>query len=292
SSVQEFTFDVPDHLLLEPEPAAPAPPVKIEEPVAPEPAVEVEEATVIQPEVAAPEPVADVEIEKADEWEDMVSVETETPAAPPEPEPVAVRKEAPFPAPPAQDPVAEKIQDIRFYISQEMWDAAKKAILDLTELAPDAPEITELISAVSSGQSRASRAAVTTPFMEPVQEIPVHVEIEPGPPAARAPEMPGAIEAEPEADIPEFAIETRSSAPPAAEPIAEIPVPIAPPPPPPPPVKIAPHKEVEVEIETPPVIEEPAPAKAAKPAAKPVVPPPAAKPAVPPPVAEPRVAQP
>jgi len=38
--------------------------------------------------------------------------------------------------------VADKIQEIHFYITQEMWEPAKSAILDLTELAPDAPEIT------------------------------------------------------------------------------------------------------------------------------------------------------
>jgi hypothetical protein len=40
-----------------------------------------------------------------------------------------------------------------------MWDSAKKAILDLTEIAPDAAEITELIAAVSAGQSKAASQA-------------------------------------------------------------------------------------------------------------------------------------
>jgi tetratricopeptide (TPR) repeat protein len=48
--------------------------------------------------------------------------------------------------------VADKIQEINFYISQQMWDQAKAAILDLTEIAPDAPEVTELIAQVSKGQ--------------------------------------------------------------------------------------------------------------------------------------------
>jgi hypothetical protein len=54
--------------------------------------------------------------------------------------------------------IADKIQEIHFYITQEMWEPAKSAILDLTELAPDAPEITELIAAVSAGQSKAAAA--------------------------------------------------------------------------------------------------------------------------------------
>ena len=55
--------------------------------------------------------------------------------------------------------VADKIQEIRFYISQEMWEQAKAAILDLTELAPDAPEVTELIAEISAGQAKGRHAA-------------------------------------------------------------------------------------------------------------------------------------
>ena len=49
-----------------------------------------------------------------------------------------------------------------------MWEPAKSAILDLTELAPDAPEVTELIAAVSAGQakSRTAAHAEATPVME------------------------------------------------------------------------------------------------------------------------------
>src|SRR5262249_55437497 len=76
--------------------------------------------------------------------------------------------------------VADKIQEIRFYITQEMWDSAKSAILDLTELAPDAPEVTDLIAQVSAGQSKPAGTAATPAFMdeEPVVE-PAPIEIEP-----------------------------------------------------------------------------------------------------------------
>jgi tetratricopeptide (TPR) repeat protein len=69
---------------------------------------------------------------------------------------------------------AEKIQEAEFYISQEMWDAAKKAILELTEIAPDAPEVTELIAAASAGQSRAARpkAVPIPPTSHPVKPKP------------------------------------------------------------------------------------------------------------------------
>src|SRR5262249_31946691 len=150
ASVQEFTFDVPDHLLIESQA---------------EPAGAAEEKSSVPAESIAtpPSPAAATQTERetdlSTEWEDMVSVEEgerASPAAdrvsgPPsvpemevvpsgkEHEPVAAAAAAALP----QDTSADKIQEIQFYISQEMWDAAKKAILDLTEIAPDAPEITQ-----------------------------------------------------------------------------------------------------------------------------------------------------
>ena len=44
-----------------------------------------------------------------------------------------------------QAQIDEKIQEARFYISQQLWDLAKKSVNDLAELAPDAPEINELM---------------------------------------------------------------------------------------------------------------------------------------------------
>src|SRR5262249_50747974 len=75
--------------------------------------------------------------------------------------------------------VNDKVQEIRFYITQEMWDSAKSAILDLTELAPDAPEVTELIAQVSAGQSKPATAA-TPAFVdeEPVMAA-APIEVEP-----------------------------------------------------------------------------------------------------------------
>ena len=67
--------------------------------------------------------------------------------------------------------VADKIQEINFYISQQMWDQAKTAILDLTELAPDAPEVTDLIAQVSKGQAKAAQAAVEATQIE-IEEAP------------------------------------------------------------------------------------------------------------------------
>ena len=110
------------------------------------------------------------EIDISNEWEEMIEVEPEESPAPAlevqsyqeimaEP---AMPVEAPLEPVVSMEPeqpdisaqVADKIQEIHFYISQQMWDQAKTAILDLTELAPDAPEVTELIAQVSKGQAR------------------------------------------------------------------------------------------------------------------------------------------
>jgi tetratricopeptide (TPR) repeat protein len=175
SSVQEFSFDVPDHLFTEPEAALapPPPPVPAHTDTQPIPVEEMSIEAAEPPELQAePAPVeavpAETEIDVSSEWEDMVTVESAGPPPDqPEMEAVAIREDQPAPAesesggsPPCYAP-AEKIQEARFYISQEMWEGAKKAILDLTEIAPDAPEVTELIAAVSAGQSRAAAAAAS-----------------------------------------------------------------------------------------------------------------------------------
>ncbi len=64
-----------------------------------------------------------------------------------------------------QSRIEAKVQEAKFYISQQIWDSAKKAVLDLAELAPDAPEINELMAAVSAGQSRpVANPQATEPF--------------------------------------------------------------------------------------------------------------------------------
>src|SRR5262249_53975675 len=154
------------------------------------------------------------------------------PSREPEPQPAA--------AAPPQDTSADKIQEIQFYISQEMWDAAKKAILDLTEIAPDAPEITQFISAVSAGQARAARASAPPAHAAPVaaalSEMPV-----PEPPVHEAavaaplvPEMPVHLAPEPAARfaavemaqaspapaLEEFAVEVEGKPSDVAQPVA------------------------------------------------------------------------
>jgi tetratricopeptide (TPR) repeat protein len=284
-SVQEFSFDSPE---LVPDVAPAAEPIVTEqisiEPMTAEPSVALEpvpleEAAPVASNVPA-EPTHEIDI--SNEWEEMIEVEpAETAAELPVQRAQEIVEEKPVvrevelePAAPAaasdlSSQIADKIQEIHFYITQEMWEPAKSAILDLTELAPDAPEITQLIAAVSAGQSKAAAAptrAEATPIF--IEEPPVA----PAPPEAAKPHV-----AEP---LPP---------PPAPKPvIAE------PPPPPPKPAVSEPAKPIVREPAKPvvsapprPIVTEP-PRPVAQPAAVAmhedvldIAPAPAAKPAQP-----------
>jgi len=197
-SVQEFSFDTTD-IVDEHEPAASAPidvtPAAAAESVIPPapPAVEINfepVATEAPVREAAPEPT---EIDISNEWEEMIEVEPEEAPAPAlevqsyqeimaEP---AMAAEVPLEPVVSIEPeqpdiatqVADKIQEIRFYITQQMWEQAKTAILDLTELSPDAPEVTELIAQVSKGQA-GGQAGVAPAAVE---VAPVEIEEAPEP---------------------------------------------------------------------------------------------------------------
>jgi tetratricopeptide (TPR) repeat protein len=230
-SVQEFSFDVPDHLYAEAEHAAPAT-SDVQPTPPPEMSAQAPEAGKIAArhvEVraeTAPAAAAEHEIDVSSEWENMLSVEStgEAPATQPIPEMevVAVRDHQPAPfaeaqsttvadnEPAAASPatVAKKVQEIQLYISREMWDAAKEAILDLTEIAPDAAEVTELIAAVSAGQSRAAAAAAAASAkpLAPKRPIaapkppPAALPVEPSPPVAEeTPALVIEVESEPAA---------------------------------------------------------------------------------------------
>ncbi len=189
-SVQEFSFDAAD-IAVEPEPPVSAPidisPAASSSVIADTPPpVELNfEPVAVDPPAAPAAEAAEIDI--SNEWEEMIEVEPEdSPAAALEvqsyqeimAEP-AMPVEAPLepvvsiePEQPDISTVADKIQEIRFYISQEMWDQAKTAILDLTELSPDAPEVTELIAQVSRGQAGVTPAAVEAAPVE-VEETPI-----------------------------------------------------------------------------------------------------------------------
>jgi pilus assembly protein FimV len=210
SSVQEFSFDVPDHLFVEAEHgAAPAEvqPTSLEMSVQAHETVEI--AAEVRAQTAMPAAAAAQEIDVSSEWENMLSVEpTGGPPAPqpiPEMEVMGVRDHQPAlsaeirseavsstePTATSAEAAARKVQEIQFYVSRKMWDAAKAAILDLTEIAPDAPEVTELIAAVSAGQSRTAAAAPAasppkpaapkSPVFKPPRPV---LAVEPSPPVA------------------------------------------------------------------------------------------------------------
>jgi pilus assembly protein FimV len=213
-SVQEFSFDAADMAVAEPEPAASVP----IEPVStlPPPAeINPEPVAMDSPPAGAASTEAG-EIDISNEWEDMIEVEQEEPAAPElqvqsyqeiiedQATSAKVPLEPVASIEPAQVDVsaqaADKVQEIRFYISQQMWEPAKAAILDLTELAPDAPEVTQLIAEVSTGQGKATSAAVEATPVEvedaPVAFVPIEV-VEPSS-SERRPAIP-VIEEQPAA---------------------------------------------------------------------------------------------
>jgi tetratricopeptide (TPR) repeat protein len=218
-SVQEFSFDVPDHLMTEaaaaPAPAEPPPPRFAEMSVAAsEPAVN----------GAEPPPVAlspAKETDHSGEWESMLSVdEEEVPSRSHVPEmqvitPVELKSPAEAPSP--ADAATSKIEEIRFYISQQMWDPAKKAILDLTEISPDAPEVTELIAAVSAGQAKAAAAPAQAAHLPPPAAVPVFEHMETPAPAGE--EFPLEVE-DNQAQVPRAEFRMETAPPPAPEAVA------------------------------------------------------------------------
>ncbi len=191
-SVKEFSFDIPEPAgaLEEAEPA-PAAVASIEM-----------EVTAGTPEIAVtPVSSGSHEIDLSNEWEDMLTVEpaAEAPVAehsaaqpvvaePPqaEAEPVVMSAEPEGGSAVCYLPT-EKVEEIQFYISQEMWPAAKKALLELTEIAPDAPEINELMAAVAAGQRKSPETAPAESFAATAVEPASAVDFLPPPFAAPAP---------------------------------------------------------------------------------------------------------
>jgi tetratricopeptide (TPR) repeat protein len=179
--------------------------------VAVEPTITEFAVEAVQPETKAQEHVAEpeeIEIDVSNEWEDMLTVESEAPeerapltsemALPPldlaqpspeaveeateaperlDPEPqveeLAVLPSAPLDAgettgisaqavSPGPDPavVDDKVQEIRFYISQGFWDMARAVMHDLAEIAPENPSLSELQAAISAGEAQAAAEAL------------------------------------------------------------------------------------------------------------------------------------
>lgn len=207
SSVQEFSFDVPDHLFTEPQASVATAPTVMPAMAAEEMTVRAAEPIEIKAEPAQ-SAVAPDEIDVSSEWEGMLAVESGRPGQTPVAEPAEIAA-----APPeAGNAASDKINEAQLYISQEMWEAAKKAILDLTEIAPDAPEITDLIAAVSAGQSRAATAAAAASAKSVTKPAAIKAPSAPTPKPAQA---KPAASAAPAAG--EFVISAASNASPAEE---------------------------------------------------------------------------
>jgi pilus assembly protein FimV len=190
-AIQEFTLDVPSQISTEAAPRI-ADSAHTDETIAAVPPS--------VPETAAPESDAH-EIDLSGEW-DLLSDEIPAAAEPssvddtvelPAEESVEIVEEA-APVVHDQEAIAEKVQEAQFYISQRMWEEAKTAVLDLSEMAPNSPEITELISAVSAGQSAsipAKPAIQELPVIAPEPEsIPKPAPAEPSAPQLAAVEIP------------------------------------------------------------------------------------------------------
>src|SRR5579872_367781 len=129
--------------------------------VEPEPVVE--PAVLVKPEV--PEVMVEPELVL-----DLVSSESLEPEAVASPSVPLVATPKSITAPPepvvAVPPAAvveDKIQEIRFYISQEFWDMAQAALHDLSEIAPESSAVGELRAAISAGEARAAAAASAPP---------------------------------------------------------------------------------------------------------------------------------
>src|SRR5579859_3598143 len=216
------------------------------------------------------------EIDLSSEWEDMLTVEPETAvpkaSAPPVVVPVVPLATAPIvaetpiiPEEAAPEPVvavpdiaavvADKVQEIQFYIAQGFWEIAQGAIEDLRQIAPDAAQLQELEAAVVAGQAPPPEPAHAPPepvvaappivaIPEPVSPVPVEAApptaetvVAPVAPAAAIPisvpePAPTPVVVVPETPVPET-VAVPETLPPQvtapAIPIA-IPEPVAPPP--------------------------------------------------------------
>ena len=99
------------------------------------------------------------------EWEEMIAVE------PPAPEPTSQfisRKNVE--AARAGDLIGDLLEEIRFYISQSMWEEAASAIEKCEALASDLPEVQELRAKLEKGRESAAAAPAVEVVEEPAPD--------------------------------------------------------------------------------------------------------------------------
>ncbi|HET9182120.1 MAG TPA: tetratricopeptide repeat protein [Candidatus Angelobacter sp.] len=238
SSVQEFSFDVTEQIAAEPEPVT----------LSPEPATVPELDLHVYSAETKPAPEeaeVEIEIEPSAEWEEMLSVEVVEPestsvkiaGAPSahdtqklEPEPVELAAtpepalEATVKEPEGGSDVCyladEKVQEVQFYISQQMWQAARNALKELGEVAPESPQLPELMAAVSAGEQKSApeiappEAAPATLEQAAAPAPPMHPGLPQDPFAAHMPASSAAASASLQPPVPQ------TPKPPPADPFA------------------------------------------------------------------------
>ena len=200
---------------------APAPPPAM---AAEAPAAAPEFSMEVQPPPAAEIPVepppAAHEIDLSGEWESMTT--TEAPAAAPPP-PAA-------PPEPAGPSLADLMEEVKFYLSQSMFDEARSGLEKCESMSPGAPGLAELRALLEAGVAAADTQKIEVP---------------PEPAPAAAEESVQALvfdeaslgAAEPAAPVAEVPVMQEAAPEPPPPPA---PKPVAPPPPPPPPPQAAP----------------------------------------------------
>jgi tetratricopeptide (TPR) repeat protein len=243
-AIQEFALDVPTQISHESPPPLVVSSTRTDE-------------TLPEPPPKAQEPGAH-EIDLSGEW-DLLSDEIPMVESPPTEEAVAesssddsveVTEDA-VPVVYDQEAITEKVQEAQFYISQRMWEEAKTAVLDLSEMAPNLPEITELISEVSAGQSSSAPAKPAIKEEEPpvivvmppvADSFPEPAVVEPSVPQHVADEQEPVLDLGQE-DLVHEEVEPAIELPPPVQPVAE------------PAVETKPGPEVQARTEAPPVHE-------------------------------------
>ena len=148
-TVKEFILDVPSEFAEEIEIATPAP----AEPPASAAAFEVPLAETPAPAQGG----ATHEVDLSHDWESLFSVENEA-------APVVAEPAAPVPTGPDPAAVADKVQEVQFYISQGFWDIAHAAIADLEGIAPDIPELEQLKASLAEAQAKTEAPVKTAPI--------------------------------------------------------------------------------------------------------------------------------
>ncbi len=201
-ALPEFSIDEAPAEVSEVEPAATHEQVTARSatpwPTASEPTAEPEFAVVDESSTVSAEPeAAAAEIDLSSEWDDAITVETDTPAAAVEVEPSVVADHEP----PQHSKVDETTEEIRFYLAHGMLPQAMAALAKLQTLTNDRARLAEIRAEVEAATHAAEEEAQPTaaepvvekltaediPSVEVADEAPVAVEepapAEPEPPA-------------------------------------------------------------------------------------------------------------